>query len=277
MKTDWPRGPYRWIENRTLYISVPFSWNSGEVCAELRQPSFLWDRAVIGGPGVYMARDRYEGIANVTIGGDMPGILQRVNPLATRTTTGCMRKCGFCGIGTGKIEAGGMRELADWPDLPIICDNNLLAASEPHFDRVIDRLVKWKWADFNQGLDARLLTKRHAERIKEIRQPMVRLALDCNGVKGQWEEAFQTLRAAKIAKHSITSYCLVAFQDHPAEAWARCKWVESHGVKAMPMWFHELQATEPNIVTKDQEALGWNDKERTNLMGWFYKHRQPQL
>ena len=68
--------------------------------------------------------------------------------------------------------------MEDWPDLPVLCDNNLLAAPLSHFDKVIDRLIRHGWCDFNQGVDARLLTDYHARRIAEIKQPQVRLAFD---------------------------------------------------------------------------------------------------
>ena len=73
---------------------------------------------------------------------------------------------------------------------------------------------------------------------------------------------------------SDRSYALVGFDSDPGEAWDRCKWIESHGIKALPMWFTELDALERNKVTDKQKALGWNDYERRRIMGWFYKHRE---
>ena len=78
------------------------------------------------------------------------------------------------------------------------CDNNLTAASYSHFDKVIDRLVKWGWADFNQGLDSRLLTAYHAERIHEIKKPIIRLALDSMFDQYEWLKAVDVLRSAGI-------------------------------------------------------------------------------
>lgn len=275
--TNWPKEPVRWIVNRTLHVSVPFTWNLPGVVEELAAGSLFWDRAIVGGPATRLMPSHLDGLANVTIGDDMPGVLQRVNPLATRTTTGCIRRCRFCAIGTGAVEAGGLRELADWPDLPIVCDNNLLAASDAHFDRVIDRLVRWGWADFNQGLDARLMTARHAERIGQIRRPMVRLALDHDAEMEAWEHAFNLLRRAGVAKRHIRSYCLIGFQDSPRDAWRRCLWVERHGVKALPMWFHRLVQLQHNLILPEQRALGWDHDQRRRIMGWFYKHRGRPL
>jgi len=218
---------------------------------------------------VRLMPDYLADVATVDIG-DLAGVLQRVNPQATRTTSGCPNRCKFCAV--PKIE-GNFKEFDTWPPGPIICDNNLLAASVPHFDRVMDGLEKIGWCDFNQGLDCRLLTDHHAERIGRIKKAMVRLALDSESEKNAWSEAFGRLRKHKTAKHRIRCYALVGFRDSPDESWQRCEWIESHGIKSLPMWHHSLDQLEPNIVRPDQEKDGWNDLERRRLMGWFYQHR----
>lgn len=242
---DWPKGPTTWIEGRTLRVSVPFTWNLPHVRAGLRQRSFFWDRAEVGGPAVDLLPGFFAGLDHVAVGHDCPGVLQRVNPDATRTTTGCTRRCDFCGIGTGKIEPGGLRELDDWPNRPVLCDNNLLAASDAHVERVLARLIGLGVADFNQGLDARLLRREHAEMISRIKAPMVRLALDRDGIREEWEAAFGLLRSSGLALNKIRSYCLVGHRDDPDEAWARLEWVKSHGVDPLPMWFTGLTRWKP--------------------------------
>ena len=187
----WPKTRTAWIENRVLHVSIPFTWDLPKVRAELKQRSMLWDTAVVGGPAIYLMPDFFQDMQHVFIGYDATGTLQRINPMATKTTIGCTRKCGFCAVPA--IE-GPFRELDNWPDRPIITDNNLLASSESHFDKVIDQLLLWGWADFNQGLDIRLLTDYHAIRIAEIRKPMVRLALDDVRHMEQWGEAFEKLK-----------------------------------------------------------------------------------
>lgn len=269
---DWPRGPFSWDEDRTLFISIPFTWNLPEIRRDLEHGSFLFDRAIVGGPAVDLLPDFMKGIPGVEIGRTSPGILQRVNPLATRSTESCPRRCDFCGVGRGMIEPGGFRELPEWPDLPIYCDNNLFASSLPHFDRVISRLKVWGWCDFNQGVDARLLTPYHAAKLKEVGAPLVRLALDHPGGREAWLEGFGMLRAAKIQKKAVRSYALVGYDTGPEEAWERCRWIEKHGVRVLPMWYHRLDALEYNAVTLDQKKLGWTDEKRKDLMMFYYQH-----
>lgn len=268
---NWPTGPYHWIENQILYVSIPFTWNLPTMKTRLQQSSLFYKQVIVGGPAVYLMPGFFDELSHVSVSYDMPGILQRINPLATRTTTGCIRNCGFCGV---RRFEGKFRELAGWPDLPIICDNNLLAASDVHFDRVIERLVKWGWADFNQGLDVRLLTEEHAYQLARIKKPMLRLALDHKSFAEDWAIAFGRLRRAGVAKANIRSYALLGYDSDPDEAWRRCEWIEKHSIKVLPMWYHPLDALVKNQVTPRQRELGWDDYERRRIMQWFYQHKK---
>ncbi|TVM35630.1 hypothetical protein [Oceanidesulfovibrio marinus] len=270
---NWPKAAIYWTEGDTLMVSIPFTWEM-PVVREYLTPllSMAYSRVIVGGPAVRLMPDYFEDMPHVTASlDDHPGVLQRANPHATRTTHGCPRKCGFCGVKTIEPE---WIELNDWPDKPILADNNLLAASWEHLERVVERLAVWGWADFTQGLDCRLLTADHARLLARIKKPMCRLALDSMSEADAWGKAFSFLRAAGIAKSRIRSYAIVGFGDTPDEAWERCKWVESHGVKVLPMWFHPLDAMTRNTVTPEQEAMGWNDYERRRIMQWFYQHKE---
>ena len=156
-------------------ISVPFTWNLPDLRTEFMQRDFLLGKVRVGGPALKLMPDFFADMPWIEVGDDEPGVLQRMNPMATRTTVGCIRRCSFCAV---PITEGKFYELKDWQDLPIICDNNLLASSQRHFDKVCDRLEHHDWCDFNQGLDARLINDHHAERIGRLRGAHVRLALD---------------------------------------------------------------------------------------------------
>ena len=269
----WPKAPYQWVEDRTLYMSIPFTWNLPQVREHLKQRSFMWDTAVVGGPAVILMPHYFSDMSWVQEWEHMDGVLQRVNPNATRTTLGCTNRCRFCAVPT--IE-GPFKELDEWPDNPILCDNNLLAASEQHFDRVIDRLECHTGVDFNQGLDCRLLTRHHAERIGRIKAK-VRLALDSKSVREPWEVSVSMLRETGTAKSMLSCYILVGFTDTPEEAWEQCKFVEAHGVTPNPQWFHSLDCLKVNSVSDNQKRLGWTHEGRTHIMGHFYRRRGEPL
>lgn len=276
-KHNWQEGILTWDDGESLCISVVFTWHLPT--ARKYAEAMRHRRVRIGGPAVALMPQFLSG-CGVQVGGDYPGILQRFNPLATRTSVGCIRQCEFCSVpiieGLPVLQKTGKRqsELADWPDLPVIADNNLLANSIEHFDRVCERLEKHEWCDFNQGTDARLLTEHHAERIARLKRPVVRLALDSMSYVDAWERAFERLTRAGVAKRNIRSYCLAAWKHGPDEAWKVCQFIENHGVKPLPQWFHALDALEHNVVTEAQKALGWNDYERRRLMQWFYQHKK---
>ncbi len=271
----WPRGITSWIVDRTLYISIPFTWKLPHVHAQVENVDFGYDKVVVGGPATQLMPTFFDDLPHVTVGTHYTGIMQKVNPLATKTTTGCIRRCGFCAVPKNE---GALTELEDWPDLPVICDNNIMGASMEHFDKVIDRLKGWGWADFNQGIDSRLLTDYHAKRLLEIGRPMIRLALDSMNYSGQWGIAFDRLRSAGFPLSCIRSYALIGFEDDAThtvdEAWKRCNWIEEHGIKVLPMWYHRLDALKENVVTEKQKHLGWNDFDRRRIMQWFYQHKE---
>jgi hypothetical protein len=282
-KHNWQKGILSWDDAGTLCISVVFTWHLP--LARKYAESMRHRRVRIGGPAVALMPQFLFG-CGAEIGGNYPGVLQKFNPLATRTSVGCIRMCEFCSVpiieGAPTLAQFGRRqaELPDWPDLPVIADNNLIANSIEHFDKVCDRLEKHEWCDFNQGTDARLLTDHHAERIARLKRPVVRLALDAMSYADKWEAALERLLRAGVKKHSVRTYVLMAWgpsgttPTSPDECWKVCEFVQARGIKPLPQWFHELDALEHNIVTDKQAAAGWTDYERRRLMQWSYQHKK---
>jgi hypothetical protein len=268
MTVKWPKDILIWSEGvgqrQRQCMSIPFTWLLPKAKRYIEGFPGEW---IVGGPAVRLMPDYLAGVAQV--GTSYPGVLQMVNPLATRTTTGCPNRCQFCGV--EKI-CGPFKQLASWPDLPVICDDNLLAASDEHFEKVCYRLQQHGWCDFNQGLDARLLTPWDAKQIAKIKRPIVRLALDSDAMRGRWATAVDYLRTAGIAKNNIRTLVLCGFYGNLEADWKRCEFVQSYGLKASPMWFHRLDCLHYNEVTEDQEAMGWSKDKQRQLLRWYYKH-----
>lgn len=264
----WPKKESFLYRDGSVQISVPFTWRLPAV------KEFLTDAetpVVVGGPAVRLMPEFLGGIKNVTVSlGDLPGAVTQINPLATKTTEGCPNRCSFCAVPRTE---GAFREFDEWPDRPVLIDNNILHSSQKHFDRVCDRLEKWGWCDFNQGIDARLLTEYHAKRLGRIGSPQIRLACDSSAEMDIWENAFTLLRKQGIRKNLFSSYILIGHMTGPEECWKRCLWVEGHNINPLPMWFHRLDCMEWNEVTEKQKELGWDRSERTRIMGYFYKRR----
>lgn len=269
MKLNWPKDLTIWEETSQGQIirrcmSVPFTWLLPKAKRFIESFPGVW---IVGGPAVQLMPDYLAGVAQV--GREYPGVLQRVNPMATRTTVGCPNRCIFCGI--RRISGNQFRELDDWPDLPIVCDDNLMAASREHFEKVCFRLQQHGWCDFNQGLDCRLLTPWHALRIQRIGKPIVRMALDDDETKDRWATAMDYLLTAGIPKSRIRSYVLIG-RGTPENDWKRCGYVESFGVKALPMWYHSLRGMYYGEILPCQQTNGWSKDEQRRIMRYYYQH-----
>jgi len=124
-----------------------------------------------------------------------------------------------------------------------------------------------------QGLDPRLMTQYHADRISEISEPKCRLALDSINITDYWYKAFDMLRTAGIQKRKISSYVLVGYKDGVDSAWTRCETVKQAGVSVNPQWYHSQFANKYNDCTPEQIKWGWSYKEKIRIMDWYYRRR----
>jgi len=251
-----------WLDGDTAYLSVAFTWD-----LQAAHQRAVWlgqqgHRVRAGGPAVSLMPHMLADVAE--LGGEADA-LSHHNPQATFTSRGCIRRCPFCAV--PRIE-GGLRELAEWEPRPIVCDNNLLACSVAHFDKVIDRLRPLSGIDFNQGLDARLLTKHHAERLAEL-DCTVRLAWDHIDTGNAFMAAYERLRKAGLPKRRIQVYVLIGYQDTPDDAWFRLRTVWNLGIKPNPMRYNPLDA----LVRDAYVGEAWTDSLLTETMRYWQNLR----
>lgn len=260
---EWVKKPIHWEDKKNHYISFVFSWDLWEWC-QVAQPELNEKQIVVGGPAVLLNK---EWIPEwVKIGEPLEGILNRHYICATRTTIGCIRKCPFCAV--PKIE-GEFRELETWNNKTVLIDNNLLAASRKHFVRVIDSLKQLTWCDFSQGLDSRLLTKWHAERLAELKHPVIRLAWDHISYESAFFRACELLEKQGIPKRRITVYVLIGFRDTPEDALYRLNAVHQKGYMVFPMRFQPLNSKRRNEFVGEN----WTDSELTRYMKYWSSRR----
>jgi len=181
------------------------------------------------------------------------------NPAATFTTRGCPNKCGFCAV--PKLEPE-FKEISDFRPAPVICDNNLLAASLRHLKNVVDRLKIFQMVDFNQGLEARRFTPEIADLLGGLKCK-VRFAFDHVNAESQLKTAIDLCR--ERTTKNIGIYVLIGYNDTPEDALYRLELVRSWGVYTSPMRYQPLDAKVKNSYV----APGWTDNELDRMVTYF--------
>lgn len=162
---------------------------------------------------------------------------------------GCIRKCHFCGV--PKLEgpqrdvtslAGQITAIAERHgekrDL-LLMDNNVVAS--PRFKELIseirdlgfgagaklrrpgERTASQRRVDFNQGVDARILSKdpMYLRELSTICLRPLRIAFDHLGLKGPYEKAVRI--AHEYGLHELSNYMLYNFHDSPADLFERMR------------------------------------------------------
>jgi len=163
---------------------------------------------------------------------------------------GCIRHCGFCAVPKleGKLNSikPTIRHLIYSKHTRVIFwDNNILAAS--NWNRIVEELLELGLAvDFNQGLDARLVTPAIARQISSLKTEVIRLAYDYYGVGQYVERAIRYLSEAGIRRRKIVVYTLYNYVDNPDDFFQRVRDILSWGAVSYPMRFEPLNSLKKN-------------------------------
>lgn len=133
----------------------------------------------------------------------------------------------------------------------------------PLYDKLFKRIKRMRTVDFNQGIDARLVTDKKMKKLAEISICPLRIAFDHYSMK---ETYIKAVRLA--AKHGIvylSNYLLYNFEDRPDELYLRLKvnieLCEELGVNiySFPMKYHPID--DPKYFdNRDYIGEFWNRK-----------------
>lgn len=143
---DPPFAEFRPVDTKTpVFISVTFTWHKREGERLLAAWSQYYSDVWLGGP------------AYSDTGGEFtPGLFLKSG--CTITSRGCPKRCGWCVVPTRE---GAIRELEIKPGW-IVQDNNLLACSDDHLQKVFEMLrEQGRRIYFNGGLDKHYLKDSH--------------------------------------------------------------------------------------------------------------------
>ena len=165
------------------------------------------------------------------------------------SSRGCIRSCGFCAV--PKLEGKPfrvrpttvIRHLVHPEHKRIILwDNNILG--ESHWLDAVEELKEiGAEVDFNQGLDARLVTEDVAAALRDLRVPTIRFAYDFVPMREKIKKAITLLRASGIASRRmrhISCYVLYNYKDTPEDLFERVRDLLAWGVAAYPMRYQPL-------------------------------------
>ena len=164
------------------------------------------------------------------------------------STKGCPNSCKFCAV--KQLEPEFVDYIPIYPRIKYIAerwgekenilllDNNIAASSS--YDRIIDELkdcgfekgaklkktnhngniiYKKRTVDFNQGVDARRMTKRMMKKMAEIAIEPLRLAFDDIAMSKIYEE--KARMALDFGINSLSNYMLFNYHDEPVNLYRR--------------------------------------------------------
>lgn len=174
-------------------ISVIFTWDIPEGERLSRAWGAYYKDVEVSGPAFNAPANEF-----------IPG--RFIKQGVTITSRGCNRRCPWCYV---PKREGKIREIRIRPGW-IIEDNNLLACSREHIERVFDMFREQKRAIyFNGGLDSRLLKKWHKELLDSIKIGEVWFACDSLPRLNPLEKVAEMLEGIPIKKKRC--YVLIGF------------------------------------------------------------------
>lgn len=195
-------------------------------------------------------------------------------------TRGCPRGCGFCHVapkeGRKSVKVADLKEF--WNGQGNIClsDPNILACKDASelFQQLIDSKAK---VEFNQGLDARLITPENAELLASMNLKLPHFAMDsmkvvepvvrglklyvdaCKRIKGKWN-----WRNAKV-------FCLTNFNTTHEQDMERIK-----AIQECECWAYVMIYNKPSAPPITRRLQRWTNNAimygKTHDFYEFQKH-----
>ena len=224
-------------EIQPVKISCTFTWDIPETERLYRSWSAYYPDVEIGGPAF-----------GDPGGAFTPGLF--VKEGVTITSRGCSKYCDWCFV---PRREGWIRELPimDGWDL---ADNNLLACSRPHVERVFEMLKNQpEPIRFSGGLDSDMLQQYHVDLLKTIRLKFAWFACDYPGAIQSLERTADLM--SDFSREKKRCYVLIGFNgETPAQAEKRLEAVYNLDFLPMAMLFRDNKITTP-FVSRDWQSL----------------------
>lgn len=279
-------------EYEEIWITTTFTYDIPHALGIVREAKKRSNRVIVGGIAATLFPDLFkkEGV-NVHIGlhpeaeaycPDYSLLEENPKYSISHTSRGCVRKCGFCMV--HKLEPKFKNrycwemDLAPGVNKVLFYDNNWLAKRDNDLKKDIETLHKLvkagkiKYIDFNQGLDARLMTEEKADLLKGLPIVPVRFAFDNMEEDGYYQRAVRML--VKRGFHGFMTYVLYNYKDTPEDFYYRLKEtvkldVETgKDVSSFPMRYQPIMEIDP---ARKYIGEKWTLKKRKGfpaIRGW---------
>ncbi|MEM4736469.1 MAG: hypothetical protein QXD41_01215 [Nitrososphaeria archaeon] len=284
--TELVRGTTRQVsrEPNVIYVTSLFTWAWKPVWEAVRFYSMLFPKADLWLGGLYASlMPEHAALSGVNPRRIFKGIFTEAEDLCPDyslvpewnkkvgasiifSSRGCLRSCTFCAVprieGKLNAEKNSIKHLI-WPGHKrvIFFDNNFLASSK--WESVLEEIEELDLrVDFNQGLDARLISDRVAKKISRVKiDRFVRLSYDYIGMGPYVRKAINLLKSNGIDGRNILVYALYNFTDSPQDLFTRIKNTLSWGAVSYPMRYQPTNTLSKNTYI----APKW-DENRLNAV-----------
>lgn len=208
-------------------VSCTFTWDIPRAHELAEEWSLHFNNVSVGGPAFDDPGSEF-----------IPG--RFVKKSVTITSRGCPKRCPWCLVPTRE---GGIRELKIQPG-NIVQDNNLLACSKDHIERVFEMLAgQRKGIKFLGGLDIDYIKPWHVELLKKIKIGKCGLCVSCDRPEDlkRLDKAADLLGDFTIEKKRC--YVLVGRDgETQKQAQARCRAVLAMGFLVYAMLYRGIDS-----------------------------------
>ena len=224
--TNPPLFVRNWKKNTPIWVSATFTWDIETAYSLARAWSLHFDNVQVGGP------------AFGDPGGEfVPG--RFIKEGVTFTSRGCPKQCSYCLV---PQREGKIREL-EIQTGHIVQDNNLLACSRGHIEKVFEMLaVQRRGAQFKGGLDIDYLKAWNVDLLKKIKVSELWVACDRPEDLKRLDKAADLLGDFSIKKRHC--YVLVGMDgENQEQAQSRCEAVLAKGFLPYAQLYRDEKAS----------------------------------
>jgi len=274
------------------YVTTTFTFDIPRALAIIREVQKTIPEVIVGGISATLIPTLFEKLGVTVIKGLMPeveefspdySLIGKPEYAIAHTSRGCIRKCGFCMVKNVEPEFYNREWLKDiYPGCKkiVFYDNNWLAKDYETLLRdiatikMLQKQTPYLKVDFNQSLDARLMTPEVAKILKDVPFNPVRFAFDWMAEDGHFQTAIELM--AEQGFRDFVIDVLWNYLDTPDDLYYRLreharltvglsgKYHCSVLVKAFPMMFRPILEIDP-----DKNYVG---KNWTKIMRDGFRH-----